>query len=400
MAVRFRKSFKLAPGVRMNLSGSGFGLSLGPRGASVSIGKRGTFLNTGVPGTGLYARQRIGGGRSRATRNAPAPLTSLSVTVGVRDDGSVYFQDPDGIPLPERLEAQAKRQHRDVIRELLQQKCDEINSQIEAVGELHLDTPDHRERPSYSRREFTVPSPARPAPRVPKFPGRLFKRIRDRIEDENARATQQYEKALASWRSEREHFVQAEAKRADLIEHAIYSDPSAMETFLEEQLQEIAWPRETVVSASVLDSGRLVFVDVDLPEVEDMPCKTAAVAAQANKLSVKAMSPAQVQRLYMRHVHGIGFRIIGEVFAALPKVEEVVLSGFSQRPDRATGQVADQYLYSVRVSRGAWSTINFGNLEELDVVDALSRFELRRAMTKAGSFKPIDPFAPREPAES
>jgi hypothetical protein len=39
MGFRFRKSFKLAPGVRMNLSGSGLGWTLGPRGASIGIGK-------------------------------------------------------------------------------------------------------------------------------------------------------------------------------------------------------------------------------------------------------------------------------------------------------------------------------------------------------------------------
>ena len=56
MALRFRKSIKLAPGLRMNLSGSGASWTLGPRGASVGIGQRGTYLNSGIPGTGLLQR--------------------------------------------------------------------------------------------------------------------------------------------------------------------------------------------------------------------------------------------------------------------------------------------------------------------------------------------------------
>lgn len=103
-----------------------------------------------------------------------------------------------------------------------------------------------------------------------------------------------------------------------------------------------------------------------------MPNKNAVVPARGYKLSVKEMSAAQVQRLYMRHVHGIGFRVIGETFAALPNAQEVVLSGFSQRPDRTTGQITDEYLYSVRVKRASWSLIRFDNLENLDVVDSLS----------------------------
>ena len=68
-------------------------------------------------------------------------------------------------------------------------------------------------------------------------------------------------------------------------------------------------------------------------------------------LSVKDMSASQIQKLYMAHVHGVGFRIIGETFAALPTVETVALSAYSQRPDRATSAIRDEYLYSVRVSR-------------------------------------------------
>jgi len=59
MGVRFRRSIKLAPGLRLNFSGSGVSLSAGPRGASVNFGSRGAFVNTGIPGTGLYSRSRL-----------------------------------------------------------------------------------------------------------------------------------------------------------------------------------------------------------------------------------------------------------------------------------------------------------------------------------------------------
>lgn len=62
MAIRFRKSIKLAPGIRMNLSGSGVSWNLGPRGMSIGIGKRGTYLNAGLPGTCLSMRQALHSG--------------------------------------------------------------------------------------------------------------------------------------------------------------------------------------------------------------------------------------------------------------------------------------------------------------------------------------------------
>jgi len=165
-----------------------------------------------------------------------------------------------------------------------------------------------------------------------------------------------------------------------------------MQTFLEESLQNISWPRETIVTNEILDDGKKVLIDVDLPEVEDMPNKTANVPQRGFKLTVKDMSPTKVQRLYMEHVHGVGFRIIGEVFSSLPKTQDLVLSAFTQRPEKATGSIRDDYLYSVCVSRDAWAKINFSKLEYIDVVDALTQFDLRRDMTKTGAFKPIEPF--------
>ena len=67
MALRFRKSIKLAPGIRMNLSGSGASFSFGGRGASVTVGNRGPFLNTGIPGTGISSRQKLDGPSSSRT---------------------------------------------------------------------------------------------------------------------------------------------------------------------------------------------------------------------------------------------------------------------------------------------------------------------------------------------
>lgn len=53
MGFRFRRSIKLLPGVRLNLSGSGASVSLGPRGLHYTVGPKGTRVTAGIPGTGL-----------------------------------------------------------------------------------------------------------------------------------------------------------------------------------------------------------------------------------------------------------------------------------------------------------------------------------------------------------
>jgi hypothetical protein len=55
MALRFRRSIKLIPGVHLNLGLHGAGLSVGPRGLHVGMNRRGMYTSAGIPGTGLYA---------------------------------------------------------------------------------------------------------------------------------------------------------------------------------------------------------------------------------------------------------------------------------------------------------------------------------------------------------
>jgi len=58
MGLRFRRSFRLMPGIRLNVSKSGVSASIGGRGAWFTIGRRGTRATLGIPGTGLsYTEQ-------------------------------------------------------------------------------------------------------------------------------------------------------------------------------------------------------------------------------------------------------------------------------------------------------------------------------------------------------
>jgi hypothetical protein len=56
MGFRFRRSIKLFPGVRINLSKTGTSVSIGKPGATINIGHGRTTTTVGVPGTGLSYR--------------------------------------------------------------------------------------------------------------------------------------------------------------------------------------------------------------------------------------------------------------------------------------------------------------------------------------------------------
>ncbi|ABE47223.1 DUF4236 domain-containing protein [Polaromonas sp. JS666] len=400
MAIRFRKSIKLAPGIRWNISGSGSSFTLGPRGFSLGVGTRGSYLNTGIPGSGLYSRSRLTSGSPNASARPsdsfapsdPAAFTGTSVkmTCGVSDDGTLYFQDAYGQPMPEHWVEKAKKQNREAIQNLIRTTCEQINSQVEALGCLHHETPDPRVKPKFVAPPFDVKKPVRPIPAAPGFVDKVLGRA-NKIAESNSEAQQRFERELQSWDGKYSEYEKAVAQSRDFIERAIYNDPKAMEQHLSNALEDIGWPRETEVTFDIRDEGQAVALDVDLPEVEHMPTKLAAVPSRGLKLSVKQMSGAKVQELYSDHVHGIVFRLIGEVFAALPTVQSVITSGYSQRPSKADGQIRDEYLLSVQIERAQWEGINFKGLAQVDPSEALAQFDLRRDMTKGALLRPIQP---------
>ena len=59
MAFRFQKRIKILPGLRLNVSKTGFSWTVGTRGASVTTRDGNLTGNVGLPGTGLSYRKRL-----------------------------------------------------------------------------------------------------------------------------------------------------------------------------------------------------------------------------------------------------------------------------------------------------------------------------------------------------
>ena len=93
----FRRRVKIAPGVTLNFSKSGVSTSVGPRGAKVTFGKNGTYLNTGIPGTGIYKRQKIGGGNSvrQPSNGGKSPGCMITLIVLLFIAAIVLYSDID-----------------------------------------------------------------------------------------------------------------------------------------------------------------------------------------------------------------------------------------------------------------------------------------------------------------
>ena len=78
MAFRFRKSFKVAPGVRFNLGKKSASVSVGGKGGRITTGTSGTRASASVPGTGVGYTKKISGS-SKSTQDEPGRLVGVAI---------------------------------------------------------------------------------------------------------------------------------------------------------------------------------------------------------------------------------------------------------------------------------------------------------------------------------
>lgn len=75
MGFNFRKSIKIIPGVKLNITQKGVSsLSVGKNGARVSVGKKGVRTTAGLPGTGLSYTTNTSYKKSKRASNEPVHL--------------------------------------------------------------------------------------------------------------------------------------------------------------------------------------------------------------------------------------------------------------------------------------------------------------------------------------
>jgi|25BtaG_2_1085352.scaffolds.fasta_scaffold00029_39 hypothetical protein len=87
MSLKFRKSVKIAPGVRVNIGKKSSSVSIGNKYGGYNIGSKGTRARVSAPGTGVSYSDRINKPRSQRTSQQPKQYSgtewAVAAVVGV-----------------------------------------------------------------------------------------------------------------------------------------------------------------------------------------------------------------------------------------------------------------------------------------------------------------------------
>lgn len=100
MGFRFRKSIKIAPGVKLNLNRKSVGVSIGTRGAHYTVNSKGRkTASVGIPGTGISYTKTSKQTPERSSNTFSEPSPNRSAPNGKRPDNQKWFQNSTAIIL-------------------------------------------------------------------------------------------------------------------------------------------------------------------------------------------------------------------------------------------------------------------------------------------------------------
>ena len=159
------------------------------------------------------------------------------------------------------------------------------------------------------------------------------------------------------------------------------------EKAIEEWLGESEAPIAFEVQTEVLEDKGVIMIDLDLPEIEDMPQNKLTELADGT-IKIKAKTKKEQYEDYRTCVFGLGEYVASHVLAIVPQAKKIVVSAYTQRRDEKTGENLDVFIYSVVFDRADFKR----DYQEMNPYDFCSDLPSRFYVLASGVMKSIVPF--------
>jgi len=174
----------------------------------------------------------------------------------------------------------------------------------------------------------------------------------------------------------------------DVSKHAMGQLVAAdAETAIEGWLEEAEAPIGFELQTEVLEDKGIIMIDLDLPEIEDMPQNKLTELADGT-VKIKTKTKKEQYEDYRTCVFGLGEYVASHVLAIVPQAKKVVVSAYTQRRDEKTGENLDVFIYSVVFDRADFKK----DYQELNPYDFCSDLPSRFYVLASGVMKSIVPF--------
>lgn len=301
--MRFRKSIKIAKGVKLNLSKTGASFTLGTgKGLSFNLGNKGAYLNWSIPGTGIYDRVRLD--------------TKVKDVLG----GKGFL---GGLFGGKGAKAEEEPAHKNAKGKTVKKAAGVSDEEIAQLEQ-----------------ELALINVACFAPD---------------LESKNA------------------------------VDGVL--DGEGVVATVEEWLAEAELPIPVEIQLDVCPEKKAILVDLDLPEIEDMPQKKLTELA-SGEVKIKEKSQKEKRTDYQTCVFGLGEFVAANLLNIVPEAERVFMSAYTQRRDEKTGDLNDTFIYSIVFDRKAFKA----EYQQIDPAEFCGKLKGRFIVLSTGVMKAIAPY--------
>ncbi|AQQ52348.1 DUF4236 domain-containing protein [Planococcus lenghuensis] len=361
MGLGFRKSFKIAPGVRVNVSKRGVGASVGVKGLRYSVNSRGQRRTTAsIPGTGIsYVSTSSSGRKYKSAAHSQRQ--------------------------------QLARQQKEIAKqEELQQARYEVQvfeNQLEMIRSIHKECDDVFDWPEISRYkhphhtkdigEHELEAQRRLEAFTPSFMQQLLKtadkeeaKLKQALTDARERDTEEFKEMIRTVRLANRILQQEVEAYLQVIEELNPLDDllefgSGFEFIIEDP--------KTIEVEFLVSSEHVVP-----PQVKSL--------TKTGKLSVKNMSKTMYFDIQQDYVCSAAIRIARDLFAILP-FDTVIVHALDEILDTVTGKTGTLPILSVKFDRHTLNSLNF---EAIDCSDSMANFPHNMKFKKTQGFAPVE----------
>jgi hypothetical protein len=362
MGLRFRKSLKIAPGVRLNVGSKSMGLSVGGKGFRYSVNTSGRRTTTvGIPGSGLSYSTSSGGSRRQYKSNSYQKRSQLA-----------------------KLEREIQKANE---LKRAQHEVEVFQNKIEVIKSIHKECDDFVDWHAIS---------LTPAPFLegetgkneleairkyhdfkPNFFQRLFRqegKIRGKLNHQISAAKNQDAEEYQQWKALNDISKKVLAGDVDTY-LAVIEEMSPLDDLLE-----FGSGFEFFV-----EEPEYMEVDFDVHINQVIPSEEKRLTS-TGKLSTKQMSKTNYYDLAQDYVCSCVLRIARDMFAILP-LQYIYVHAYDDILDTSTGHIQRSCILSVKMTRSQLNTLNF---ELIDCSDAIANFEHHMKFRKTKGFDVVE----------
>ncbi|MGG5253600.1 DUF4236 domain-containing protein [Neobacillus sp. SM06] len=361
MGFGFRKSFKIAPGVRLNVGSKSIGVSAGVKGLRYSVNSRtGSRVTASVPNTGIY----------------------YTTSLGKKQKTPAYNRQRE-LALMQKEEARLNELEQAALA------VETYENTIERIHSIHKEADDpinwikvRSANPPFDEQNGGIgPNEQAAIEKVnqykPSIVSKLFKQQEkelEKLKDEVIEARKHDVEDYRSW--ERDVRVATKVLEGDIDTYfEVIAEFNPLDDLCEfgSGFEFFAVDSKTMEIEFEVESGNVV------PKEQLSLTKTG-------KLSVKQMSKSKYYDIQQDYVASAVLRIARDMFALLP-LDTVYIHATDKIMDTTTGYEKKMTILSVKIGKRILNKLNF---EAIDCSDALQNFQHNMKFKKTSGFSEVE----------